>query len=69
MADSYYGINLGDPEVESSVQVGTSTTSTDVELRITQTSGHEPTRQEAVRLVQTILYFLESGLNTNRPVS
>jgi hypothetical protein len=74
MADTFYGVNWADPEVESSVVVGSSTGSTDIEVRITHNdigvSGQKATRQEAVRkLCEVIAMYIESGLNTTWPVS
>lgn len=69
MADTYFGINLGDPEIDSSVQVGSSSNSTDVELRVTHTSGHVPTRLEIYRMVEAIRDYIVSGLNTTWPVN
>ena len=74
MADTFYGINTADPEIESSVQVGATTNSTDIELRVTHNdigaTGQKLTRQEVVRKVETaILMWIESGLNTTWPTN
>lgn len=69
MADTFFGMNLGDLEVESNVQVGSSTNSTDVEVRITHTAAHTPTREEARRLLEVIREYICSGLNTTWPVN
>lgn len=74
MADTYFGINAEDPEVESSVVVGSSTGSTDIEVRVTHNdigiSGEKLTRQEVVRkLREVISAYIESGLNTTWPIS
>lgn len=72
MADSFFGINAADPEVESSVQVGSSTTSTDIEVRVTHNTqgGVALTKQEVARkLDEVISMYIESGTNTTWPVS
>lgn len=72
MADWYFGINMADPEVESSVQVGTSSNSTDIEVRVTQNTfgGVGVTREEARRkLCEVIGNYIVSGLNTTGPVA
>lgn len=74
MADTFFGVNTADPEVESSVVVGSSTGSTDIEVRVTHNdigiSGQKLTRQEVSRkLCEVIAKYIESGLNTTWPVS
>lgn len=74
MADWFFGVNAADPEVESSVQVGTSTNSTDIEVRVTQSdigvTGQKLTRQEVSRkLCEVLAMYIESGLNTTGPVN
>lgn len=74
MADTFFGINTGDPEVESSVQVSSSTNGTDLEVRVTQNdvgiSGQKITRQEVSRKLQEVIAkYIESGLNTTWPLS
>jgi hypothetical protein len=73
MADTFFGLNTGDPEVESSVQVGASTNSTDIELRVTHNdigvAGQKITRQEVARKLRTVLSeYIESGQNTTWPL-
>lgn len=68
MADTFYGMNLGDLEVESNVQVGSSTNSTDIEVRITHTASHIPTREEARRFLEVIGQYIMSGFNTTWPL-
>lgn len=73
MADTFYGINAADPEVESSVQVGSSTNSTDIEVRVTHNdigvSGQKITRQEVARkLCEVLSMYIESGQNTTWPL-
>lgn len=74
MADTFFGLNAADPEVESSVQVGSSTNSTDIEVRVTHNdigvSGQKITRQEVVRKLEMVINkYIESGLNTTWPLS
>ena len=72
MADTYFGINMADPEVEGSVQVGSSTNSTDIEIRVTHNTqgGVAPTREEVRRKVSEVLaMYIISGLNTTWPVN
>lgn len=67
MADTFYGLNLGDAEAQPFlVQVGSSTTSTDVELRVHHTTA-QMTKLEARLLGEAILDFLVSSSNNNYP--
>jgi len=72
MADTFFGINTGDPEIDSSVQVGSSTNSTDIEVRITNNdvgvSGQKMTRLEAYRKLEAIRDYITSALNVTFPV-
>lgn len=74
MADTFFGINTADPEIESSVQVGSSTNSTDIEVRVTHNdigvSGQKLRKQEVARkLIQVLAKYIESGQNTTWPVN
>jgi len=74
VADTFFGLNAADAEVESSVQVGSSTNSTDIEVRVTHNdigvSGQKLTRHEVARkLCEVIAEYIESGLNTTWPLS
>lgn len=73
MADTFFGLNTADDEVESKVQVGSSTNSTDLEVRVTHNdigvSGQKLVKQEVVRKLRVIAEFIESGQNTTWPVS
>lgn len=74
MADTFFGINAADPEVESSVQVGSTSNATDIEVRVTHNdigvAGQKLTRQEVARkLDEVISMFIESGQNTTWPVN
>lgn len=74
MADTYFGINAADPEVESSVQVGAASNSTDIEVRVTNNdigvSGQKLTREEVRRkLCEVLGEYIVSGLNTTFPVN
>lgn len=74
MADTFFGINAADPEVESSVQVGSSTNNTDIEVRVTHNdvgiSGQKLTRQEVARKLELVIaMYIESGLNTTWPLT
>ncbi len=72
MADTFFGLNTGDPEVESSVQVGATTNSTDLEVRVTNSdvgvTGQKITREEVQRKLDVIGEYIVSGLNTSVPV-
>jgi len=72
LADTFFGLNMADPEVEGSVQVGSSTNSTDIEVRVTHNTqgGVTPTRQEVARkLCEVLAMYIEGGLNTTWPVT
>jgi hypothetical protein len=62
-------MNLGDLEVESNVQVGSSTNSTDIEVRVTHTAAHTPTREESRRFLEVIRDYIASGTNTTWPLA
>jgi hypothetical protein len=73
MADTFYGLNAANPEVESSVAVGSSTGSTDIEVRVTHNdigiTGQKLTREEVRRKLDVIADYIVSGLNTTWPVT
>ena len=74
MVDSFFGINTQDPEVESSVQANaTTTTSTDIEVRVTNNdigiSGQKLRRQEVSRKLRIIAEYIESGFNVTWPMN
>lgn len=71
MADSYFGLNSEDLEVESNVQVGSSTNSTDIEVRVTNDTfgGVTLTREEVRRKLEVIGDYIISGLNITFPVT
>lgn len=68
MADTYFGLNLGDAEIDSSVQVGSSSNSTDIEVRVTHDTP-TPTRLECYRALEAIRDYIVSGLNVTWPVA
>ena len=70
MADTFIGLNMNDPEVESSVQIGSSTNNTDIELRLTNNTfgGITMTREEARRKAEVITAYIISGFNTTFPL-
>jgi hypothetical protein len=67
MASEYFGLNRGDSGNIYKVQTGTSTSSTDVELRADLTKSL--TRLDIELLVETIMNFINSGnQNTTLPL-
>lgn len=71
MADTFFGINTGDPEIDSSVRVGSNTNSTDVEVRVTNNdigvTGQKITRLEVYRKLEAIRDYITSAMNTTFP--
>lgn len=64
MASEYFGLNRGDPTMnEQKVQVGSSTNSTDVEVRVDGTKSL--TRYDVTLLVEAILRRINSGNDAN----
>lgn len=62
MASEFYGLNRGSNLRVEEVTVGTSTGSTDLELRVDLTKGI--TRKDVNRLLDTILNFINDGRKT-----
>jgi hypothetical protein len=60
MASEYLGLNFGDPQMmPDEVQTGTSTNSTDIELRVDLTKI--TTKMDLINYTKSILRFIEDG--------
>ena len=62
MASQYYGYNRGTNLSPNAITTGTSTGSTDVEVRIDLTKGI--TRQDAYLILEAVIRYIEDGRST-----
>ena len=62
MASQYYGFNRGTDLSPNAITTGTSTGSTDVEVRIDLTKGI--TRQDAYLILEAVIRYIEDGRST-----
>lgn len=62
MASQYFGYNRGTDLSPNAITTGTSTGSTDVEVRIDLTKGI--TRQDAYLILEAVIRYIEDGRST-----
>ncbi len=63
MADFYYGMKRNAFEVPQSVQVGTVTNATDIEVHVNTTNA--PTKEDVIKALDAIKFFiLSNGIGT-----
>lgn len=66
MADTFYGLNLGDPDGDfAKVQVGSSTNATSIEIRVNHLAGMN--RVEAYKLIELLADYIIAPANANYP--